>query len=185
MQCQLGMINDRHKKFPHQLCIVGAHPLGRDFQPIGQMGPPREIQGHLDQRFIQWGQKMAEPHDPLAIAQRHAQRHAQGNPYIFIRVVVVDVDVARRMDIQVKQAVGSDLVQHVVEEGDAGVDIALARTIEADRYGDIGFARFAVDGGAAGLGKCVGDLGAVSGLHRQSWPKITRIPLSRFREPVG
>jgi hypothetical protein len=85
--------------------------------------------------------------------------------------------------------VGSQLMQHVIEERNARIDIALARAVDADRHGDIGFTRFAVDGGTAGLGKCIRDLRAVSGLHRQSWPRITRTPLSRLGcalvQPVG
>jgi hypothetical protein len=74
-------------------------------------------------------------------------------------------------------------MQHMVEERNARIDIALARAVDADRHSDLGFARFAVDGGAAGLGECIGDLGSVGGLHSPGWHHKGEnhlLPLSRL-----
>jgi ferritin-like protein len=41
-------------------------------------------------------------------------------------------------DLEVEGAVAGDLVEHVVEETDAGVELALARTVQVDLDPDLG-----------------------------------------------
>jgi hypothetical protein len=52
------------------------------------------------------------------------------------RVVVVDVQVALGAQRDVDQAVAAELLQHVVEEADAGVDVVDAGAVEVDGGGD-------------------------------------------------
>ncbi len=56
----------------------------------------------------------------------------QGDAYVFDGVVVINVGVAIAVYVQVYQAVAGDLVQHVVQEGDAGIDGLLASAIQID-----------------------------------------------------
>jgi len=59
--------------------------------------------------------------------------------------VAVDVQVALGLDGQVEQAVLGELVQHVVEEPDAGGDVRLAGAVEVYLDQDAGLARGALD----------------------------------------
>lgn len=72
------------------------------------------------------------------------------------RVVVVDVQVAFAADVDVNHAVAGDLVDHVFEEGNAGIQPAFAAAVEVDGDGDLGFAGIAVDGNAAAAGSRCG-----------------------------
>ena len=67
-------------------------------------------------------------------------------------MVAVDVQVAGSFDIEVECAVAGDLVEHVVEETDAGIELTLARTIQVDPDPDLGFEGIARD---FGLPHCV------------------------------
>ena len=87
--------------------------------------------------------------DAFHVAERLAQRCPKRDADILHRVVLVDMEVALGVDRQVDQAVAGDLVQHVVEEADAGLDPALAGAVEVDGDRDVGFLGFARDGGAA------------------------------------
>ena len=57
----------------------------------------------------------------------------------------IDVQVTRRLDREVDQAVARELLQHVVEKADAGRDVAGAAAVEIDGGADRGLARLALD----------------------------------------
>jgi len=61
------------------------------------------------------------------------------------------VQVAHGVDVQIDQAMAGDLIQHVVEETDAGVQLGGTRAIQIDAHGDLGFGGVACD-----LGHTVG-----------------------------
>jgi hypothetical protein len=58
----------------------------------------------------------------------------------------VDVQVADRADLKVKEAVAGQLIQHVIKEAYAGGNFALSGSVEVDGDGDVGFGRPAGDG---------------------------------------
>ena len=78
---------------------------------------------------------------PSGLVHRLAQRDAD----VLDRVVAVDMQVAIGLDVQVDQAVARDLVQHVVEKADAGMQLRLAAAVEVDAHRDAGFGRVAGD----------------------------------------
>ncbi len=47
-------------------------------------------------------------------------------------MVIIDVEIALGLDLEVEERVAGDLVQPVIEEADAGRDLGLARAIEID-----------------------------------------------------
>ena len=70
--------------------------------------------------------------DPALIAQRQPQRLAQRQPGIFHGVVIVNIEVAANVNFKTEAAVGGDLIEHMIEEADAGVDFAAAFAIQPD-----------------------------------------------------
>lgn len=93
---------------------------------------------------------MAKADDALAVAEGLVEGHAEGDADVFVGVVVVDFEVAGGLDVEVKEAVGGDLVEHVVEEGDAGVGIAVALTVDVNGDTHVGFFGGAGDSSSAG-----------------------------------
>ncbi len=78
---------------------------------------------------------------------------AEGDAHVLDGVVIVHVQVAIGADGQVDHGVARDLVEHVVEESDAGGDVRGAGAVEVDGHLD------------PGLGGLPGDLGAAHGVH--------------------
>ena len=61
-----------------------------------------------------------QPSDPCFVAECLLERGAEHDADVFHRVVEVDLEVAAGDDAQVEPAVLAQLLEHVVEEGDAG-----------------------------------------------------------------
>ena len=91
----------------------------------------------------------AETHDAGEIAQRLLDRLSDDDGRVFGRVMEVDMQVALRADFQVDHGMAAEALEHVVEEADARIDIAIARPVEVERDGNLGLARLAFDGGSA------------------------------------
>src|SRR5574337_753024 len=64
-------------------------------------------------------------------------------------MVTVDVQVAGRLDLEVDQPVARDLVEHVVEEADAGGELRLPGAVDIDAHPDLRLLRVAADVGGA------------------------------------
>src|SRR5581483_326628 len=67
----------------------------------------------------------------------------EGDAHVFHRVVGVDVQIALRFDLEVDHGVARDLVQHVVEEADAGGELGPAGAVEIELDANLGFQRVA------------------------------------------
>jgi hypothetical protein len=106
---------------------------------------------------------MTKADNALAIAQRLSQRLSQGNAHIFIRVMIINLNIPRRFHIQIHQAVGRNLMQHVIQKRNACGGDTGAIAVEIEAHLHIGFACGAMDAGGAGFG--VGEAGAI--LHRR------------------
>ena len=107
---------------------------------------------------------MAVARDARLVADGVTQGLAERDADILDGVVVVDVQVAGGLKAQVQQAVAGDVGEHVVEEADAGDDLAPAVAVEVDAEGDIGLRCPARDLGLPGV--CMGQL-YPSGLANQ------------------
>ncbi len=149
VQGEASVVGHRHEELLHQLGVVGADLLGGDLQAEAQMRPAAAVERHLHQRLIQWRQEVAEAVDATSVAQGLGQGLPHGDAHILIGVVIVDVGVARGLDVQIDQAMAADLVEHVVEERHAGAHRAGAAAIEAQGHAHIGFAGDAMDAAGA------------------------------------
>ena len=78
---------------------------------------------------------------PSALASAWPMRDAG----VLDRVVVVDVQVALGLDRHVDQRMARQLVEHMVEEADAGRDVGLAGAVDIDGDRDLGFLGLAAD----------------------------------------
>jgi hypothetical protein len=76
------------------------------------------------------------PHADLA-AQRLLHRLPQGDADVLDGVVRIDVQVALRLDVEVEHAVAPHLVEHVIEERDAGGEPGAPGAVQIDAHGDL------------------------------------------------
>src|SRR6185295_2713420 len=87
--------------------------------------------------------------DALARAERLRHRLAERDAEVLDGVVLIDVEIAGRVDPQIEGAVARDELQHVIEEADAGAHAVLALALEAERQRDLRLGRPAIDYRAA------------------------------------
>src|ERR1700694_1791666 len=92
--------------------------------------------------------------------ERLRQRLTQHQGDILHRVVGVDLEVARRLDVEIEASVHSQRAQQVVEEGQAGRDLAPAAAVERQPDRDFGLLRLSLPdrgpGGRHGINFSIG-----------------------------
>ena len=107
--------------------------------------PAAEIDRYLDVRLVHRQQEPVTL-DAALVAERALQRLAEGERAVFHSVMLVDVQIARARQLQREAAVLRDLLQHVIEEADAGGDTNRRLVIQPDLDVDVGFLGFPSDG---------------------------------------
>src|SRR3546814_1040565 len=73
---------------------------------------------------------MAITRDALAVAQRLCHRLANGDAGVLGRVMLIDMQVAHRLDLYVDEGMAGKLLQHMVKKTDAGRNFIFARAVE-------------------------------------------------------
>jgi len=94
-----------------------------------QVRPVGGVERHLGQRLVHRDEGATVAADAGAVAQCLGQALAQHDARILGRVMIVDVQVALGPQRDVDQAVSAQLLEHVVEEADAGLDVVLAGAV--------------------------------------------------------
>src|SRR3546814_16122706 len=92
---------------------------------------------------------MAITRDALAVAQRLCHRLANGDAGVLGRVMLIDMQVAHRLDLEVDEGMAGKLLQHMVKKTDAGRNFIFARAVEVEFDIDRRFRRLAMNFSAA------------------------------------
>ena len=109
----------------HVLERESAHALTSEGEVDDGVRPPADVDDGRRDRLVHRHRGVTEPPDPGPIPERLGKRGPQGQGHVLDRVMVVDVDIARRVDLEVEQRVMGERPEQVVEEANAGVDLAL------------------------------------------------------------
>ena len=114
---------------------LGVHGEGR---------APAQVNSRNRQRLIHRHEKVTGAQDAALVAQRAVKALAQRDAHIFDRVVLIDIQIALALQIQIECAVAREEFQHVIEEADAGEDFimpaALNRQLDRNlRFGGVAF----------------------------------------------
>ncbi len=88
---------------------------------------------------------MTVAHDTLLVGQRFLKGLPQGYADIFDRMVIIYMQVPAGRNFQVKRAVTSNLLQHVLEKRNSGIEMRLTAAIQVKHYIDLGFQGIATD----------------------------------------
>src|SRR6185436_995117 len=89
--------------------------------------------------------KIARAIDPAPVAERFRDRLAERDPQIFDRVMLIYVEIAGRLDLQIETAVPGEELEHVVEEPDSCRDLVAPSAFETDCQGDLRLGRLPID----------------------------------------
>src|SRR5690554_5125341 len=126
----------------HALRTVGGLPVDLD----DRHRAAGEIQHGADLGLVHRYVGVTVTVDAALIANGFRQGFADHDPGIFHRVVLVDVQVAFAMNLEVKAAVHREGGQHVIKETNAGVYVDLTGSIEVQLDLDVGLFGFAFSG---------------------------------------
>ena len=70
---------------------------------------------------------------------------AQGDADILYAMMIVNMQIPTRLDIEIEGTVTRNLFKHVFEERNSGIETGLSTSVEIERDGDLGFQRIATD----------------------------------------
>ena len=99
--------------------MATAHGLAREPAFEHAEGAPGEVDGDAHLRLVH-REHEAIAGDAHLVAERHAQGLAQRQRAVLDGVVLVDVEISVALEFEREAAVFGDLLEHVVEEANAG-----------------------------------------------------------------
>ena len=144
VQVHAQLVAEGEKKIVDQFGRKCADPLLLDRQVVGQKGSSAEINDAVHQGFVERYAGFAKAATAALIAQRGAKRLAQRQADIFNCMMIVNLDVARGLERQIKEAVPGEQLQHMVEKGHPGGNLVLAAAVKLKTEPNVGFVCFAV-----------------------------------------
>src|SRR5690606_24635093 len=97
----------------------------------------RQIERYGHHGFVHGQRRGAVAGDAFAIPQRFEESTTDDYTQVFGRMVSVDLDVTRRFDFQIEQAVSRQLFDHVTQERNWGFNQSAAVAVEIDGHGDL------------------------------------------------
>ncbi len=109
-----------------------ADPLAPEAEVDMSRRPAGEVDHDARQRLVERRVGVAEAADAAPVAERLVDGRAQRQRAVLGRVVVVDVEIALAVELEVEPAVLGQRGQHVVEEAEAGLDRGLPLAVEVE-----------------------------------------------------
>ena len=138
VEIHLGRIAQRleemQEHFRRHLPYLFTFEVGIPYQPR----TASEIQGYLTQAIVH-REAIAITFDTSLIAQGFRKTLTQGQSGIFDGVMFIHLQIALHTDGQVEATMLADLLQHVVEEAQAGRNVTLAASVQVYLYIYISF----------------------------------------------
>ena len=112
------------------LRLLDAHVVDEE-RATGQVDDARH------ERLVERHRRLAEAPDAGLVAERLAKRLAERQPDVLDGVVVVDVEVARRLEREVEEPVAREYLEHVVQERDAGLHLVAPAPVDVQLESDV------------------------------------------------
>ena len=116
------VVDETLEEFVHQIDIKLADPGARKRHPILKPRATGQIDDHARQGLVERHVGVAVAADALLVASRLGKGLAEGDADVLDRVVRVDVQIALGADVEVDQAMARDLVEHVLEKRNPGLE---------------------------------------------------------------
>src|ERR1700733_10454015 len=140
-----GVAGEGLEKFAHELRIEIADLLRRKLGPEDEERPARYIERNPGQRFVHWQEAIGIAGQASLVAERLRQRLAERDAHILDRVMIVDMAVALSPNFDIDKGMARQLIEHMIEETNAGCNISKARPIEIEANLNARLIRLACD----------------------------------------
>src|SRR6202022_3421215 len=145
MQVHADFVAERLHKIVHQhgLKLPYALLLYRDV--VREVDASADIDHRAAERLVERDSGVPETPDTRTISQRLAKRATHHDPDVLDRVMLVDMEVAARLDHEIEKAMAREALEHMVEKRHAGMNFAAPRTVQRERHRHRRLARLALD----------------------------------------
>src|SRR4051812_351982 len=138
-----SVIHEALKELVYQVYVELSDQRTREIDAELQTRTARQVNHYPCQGFIQRNVSVTVAANADFVSQRLGDRLPQCNTHILDRVMRIDLQVSGGDDIQVQHAVARDLIQHVVEKPDTGLERRLAGAVQIDLDTDLRLQRVA------------------------------------------
>src|SRR6476659_2135567 len=148
MQRDAGMLGEGLEPFAEQLGVHLPDLRAGEIDLPHEVGAPRDVDRDAGERLVHGQIGKAVAGDALLVAKRLCHRLAEHDAAVLGGVVLIDMQVAFGLQEDVDHRMARELLDHVIEEADAGLDCIGAAAVEVDGRGDGGLLGAALDGRA-------------------------------------
>ena len=114
-----GVVGKPTEKLTKKIHVKTAHLSARPFDFAEQTRATRKVHNNPTQRLIKRDIAVAIARNAALIADGLFKGHSKGDSNIFNRVMVINVDIPLRLDLQINQPMAGNLIQHVVKKRNA------------------------------------------------------------------
>ena len=125
-----------------------ADPLAPERQIDHRVRPAADVDDRRREGLVHRDRGVAEAGDARPVAEGGGERRAEDKGDVLDRVVLVDVEVAVRLDVEIEQAVVGERPEQVVVETDPGGDVRRPLAVEPQLDRHPGLLRLASHGDA-------------------------------------
>src|SRR5437763_4815402 len=134
------------KKIIHQLCLQISDQARCHFRIHHSGGSPTEIHCGHAHSFVHGHQEVSSSKNAAFAAQSLIEGLAKYDAHVLDRVVLVDMQIAVGLELQIESAMMGKQLQHVVEETYAGGDLIAAASLDGQGQPNLRFLAHAVYG---------------------------------------
>ena len=145
VQGDQGVVHKSLEEFAHQIDVEAPDRRAGEIDAEHEARTPGKVNDDARQRLVERHVGVAVASQPFLVAERRGQRLPQRNTDVFDGVMRVDVQVALGLDLEVELPVTRHLLEHVIEEGNAACETALAAAVEIETDAHLGFEGVSAD----------------------------------------
>src|SRR5579862_5060024 len=124
------MIDEAAEEVLDQFRLQITHQTNLHLVLVNQRRPSAEIQGNYRERFIHGHHEITRAIDPLAIPERFGDKLSEHYADVLHRVVLIDIQIAHRLQLEIKTSVLGKELEHMIEKANAGRDFVAAPALD-------------------------------------------------------
>src|SRR3984957_7359462 len=148
VQVHADLVGQRFHEVVDQLGLEIAYPLLADRHVVAEVRAAADIDNRRADRLILRHGRRPEALVSCAVAESLSKCPAHDHPDVLDRVMVIYMQIAGGLDLQVEESVASEALDHVIEERHPGFCLAAPCPVELERNSHRSLARLTLDLGS-------------------------------------
>ena len=108
------------KKLVNEVGIKSPDDRSREGDVEVEICTPRDVDDDTGKRVVERSISVSESLDSKIVTQCISKPGAKSNPYVLDEMVLIDMQVARRLNVETEPSVGRKRLEHMIEKTDPG-----------------------------------------------------------------